>query len=564
MRFLLRLAYNLLRLITWPVWGLFPRFRRKTSAWVSLRIQGEIQELPHSRGRLLERLTSRLRPAHLSVFEVRKLARAIVEDPNARGLILTLTSVRGGWATLESLRQVLVEVPRAGKRLVVALPQGADQRELWLASAGDHVCASEPAAFSALGPVAQRPYLAGLLSKLGVQVQVFAQGDYKTAAESLARETMSAPEREQLGALLATIQGRWLRDIGSRTGAERAEQVLQQAMFGPHEALRFGLVDRVCYADELEAELELDKVPARAFRPYLRAQARTLFVPLTRPRKLVALVRLHGAIGATPNPRGISLAATRGLLRKLSEDPRVVGVVLHIDSPGGSAVVSDLLHREIVRLDARKPVVAWMGDVAASGGYYLAAAARFIVARPTTITGSIGVISARPVASELMARWGVRSEVVKLAPHADLHSLRAADERETAMIQAETRRYYERFLAVVAEGRKRPLAEIEGLAGGRIWSGADALANGLVDQLGGYAEARAKLDELLGEQAKQLPEQPEFYEPQVQPTGSDQIAIEVERLLGAAHGAAPNLLSLRALLEDGERVLAWTPPLDIS
>jgi protease-4 len=551
-RFLLRLAYNILRLITWPLWGLIPRFRRKANAWVSLRI--------------LERLSTRFWPTHLSVLEIEQLVSELLRDPNAKGLLLTLGSIRGGWATLESTRETLAKLPAAGKRLVIALPQGADQRELWLASAGDRVCASEPAAFTALGPAAQRPYLTGLLAKLGVEVQVFAQGDYKTAAESVSRERMSDPEREQLSALLATIQGRWVEDVSSRAqvGPEHAARALEQAMFGPHEAKELGLVDHVCYADELETELDLQKQPAQNRRRYLRVRRRRLFVPLKRPSKVVALVRLQGAIGSAPNPRGISLAATLAMLRRLREDTRVAGVILHIDSPGGSAVVSDLLHREICRLDASKPVVAWMGNVAASGGYYLAAAARSIVARPTTVTGSIGVISARPVASELMSRVGIRSEVVKLAPHADLHSLRAADAREVSLIEAETKRYYERFLDVVAQGRKRSRAEIEPLAGGRVWSGADAHRHGLVDQLGGYAEARATLDAILATQPFRVAVEPELVEPEVSSSASEHIVAGLLARVTLRSEDNQAWLALRALVLTGDRVLALALPCEFT
>jgi protease-4 len=570
--FLLRLAYNLLRLITWPVWGLPRLLRPRRAGWIGLRIQGELEELPRGRGRLLQRLAGRLRPAHHSVHEVRRLVGELTRDPGAEGLLLTLSSLRGGWATLESLRETLIGLKTAGKRLLVFLPEGADQRDLWIASAADEIYTSLPAAFSALGPVAKRPYLTGLLAKLGIEVEVFAQGTYKTAAESVSRERMSEPEREQLSALLATIQSRWVQALGGRArlGAAGAQGLLERGMFGPEEARERGLVDRVCYPDEIEQELGFKERPLRSHGAYLKLRSRKLFVPLSRPRRVVALVRLTGAIGEAANPRGISLASTRRLLRELAEDPRVSGVILFLDSPGGSAVASELLHREIVRLDAVKPVVAWLGTVAASGGYYLAVAARKIVARPTTITGSIGVISARPVATDLMSKVGVRPEVVKLAPHADLHSLRPVDPHERELIEAETRRYYERFIDVVAKGRQRPTEDIERLAQGRVWSGADAHARGLVDVLGGYAEARAALDELLGDARTQTHREPEIHEPDVMPgaAGDSPVVLVIQRFLqGDLSALEPWLgqgperfeLELTCLIAGGERYLAYAP-----
>jgi protease-4 len=331
-------------------------------------------------------------------------------------------------------------------------------------------------------------------------------------------------------------------------------------MFSPKDAQVRGLVDTIAFPDELEAQLGLDKHPALPAHRYLKRRQRKLFVPLREPARQIALVRLAGPIGSGPNPRGIALAPTRSLLRRLKGDRRIAGVILHIDSPGGSAVASELLHREITLLDAEKPVVAWLGDVAASGGYYLAVATRHIVARATTITGSIGVISARPVATRLLEHAGVRPEVVKLSPHADFHSLRAADPHETALILAETQRYYRRFLDVVAEGRKRPLPEIEQHAEGRVWSGVDAQARGLVDELGGYEQARAALDGLLAGEARGVALEPVLLEPASHVGASGQPALATLSWLGtAALQETTTILSLLPLLEEGERILAYEP-----
>lgn len=559
MRILLSLAYNILRLITWPLWGLGAFLRKRRTRWIDLRVRGRVHELPKPEPPLLSRLIKRVRPGHVSVHEVRALAERLRENRRVEGVLVTLEALEAGWATLQSLHSALGELRAAGKRVVVMLPQGADQRELWVAAAADAVHTTGPSAFSALGPVAARPYLARTLAKLGVEVQVFAEGDFKTAAEPLARDSMSDAEREQLGALLRTIQEAWVEALGTRPvlGEAGARRLLELGPFSPERAQQEGVVDAVHYPDELEKSLGLDQRKPRSHRRYLKDEGRRLFTPISRARK-VALVNLSGAIGVGAAGRGITLPGTRELLRQLAENPRVAGVILHIDSPGGSAIASELLHREISRLDARKPVVAWLGDVAASGGYYLAVATRHITAQPTTITGSIGVISARPVTSALFDKLGVRHEVVKLAPYADLYrGPRALDAREAALVQAETHRYYQRFLDAVQAGRKRERAEIQTLAGGRVWSGRDACTHGLVDALGGYREARAALDALLEKEGVRADARPLVFQPAARAellwTPFDELVSRV----GAPQGVVARCSELWALLTTGERVLAY-------
>jgi protease-4 len=177
-------------------------------------------------------------------------------------------------------------------------------------------------------------------------------------------------------------------------------------------------------------------------------------------------------------------------IRRAREDKRVLGVILHIDSPGGSALASDRMHHELVRLAKEKPLVACMANVAASGGYYVAVAAHTIVAQPTTITGSIGVVAARLVLEPLLERLGVSTEVVKRGAHADLMMpTRPLTSEEREVLQRELEGVYRAFVGVVAEGRKRTFEEIDALAQGRVWSGADAHARGLVDELGGFDTA---------------------------------------------------------------------------
>lgn len=501
MRVLVLLAYNFLRLLTWPLTALYWRLRRQRPRWVRLRLGGSLEELPAERTRL-SRVLQGWRKRPRSVLGVRRLVDRARTDPVLLGLLLELEHVEGSHATLSSLADELARLREAGKTIVCFLPLGADQKTLYLASVADRVLTMPHASFSALGPLAARTYLGPLLARLGLDVFVTAEGRYKTAAEPLVSATMSEPERAQLEAIVGTLLDDWTTRMASRAqlGRDGAGRLLEAGVFAAREAEALKLSDASCYDDELPRELGL-KPRERVLDhdAYLARSTPTprVFVPL-RPRAVVALVRLVGPIGARSMGRGIDLHSTTALLRRLADSPRIAGVILHIDSPGGSALISELLHRAICQLDARKPVVAWFGGVAASGGYYLAAAARAIVAQPTTLTGSIGVVSLRPSAERLLARLQVRREVVGLTRHADLHSFaRPPSADEQAILRHESQRFYARFLEVVAAGRKRPREEIAELAEGRVWSGRDAHAHGLVDALGSYAQARMRLDAML-------------------------------------------------------------------
>jgi protease-4 len=275
------------------------------------------------------------------------------------------------------------------------------------------------------------------------------------------------------------------------------------------EAVSAGLVDGTAYEDEVPARLAEGgkEPPLRHAEAYLRA--RTALRPRAlRPRDTIAVVRVHGTIAGGGGLPFRSMAIDDRVIsaiRIARASPLVRGVVLHVDSPGGGALASDRIHHELVQLALEKPLVACMGNVAASGGYYVAAPAHAIVAQPTTITGSIGVIAARVVLDPLLARLGVATEILQRGAHARLLDpfLPLGDD-DRAALDRELEHIYRAFLAVVAAGRRRPVDEIEPLAGGRVWTGADAHAHGLVDRLGGFEDALEVVRERIGRGADRL------------------------------------------------------------
>jgi protease-4 len=279
-----------------------------------------------------------------------------------------------------------------------------------------------------------------------------------------------------------------------------------------------------------------------AAAPYLAVAERPLLRRLRRP-PVALVIPVHGTIAHAGGLFGSFATDERvgKLVRAARRDPRVRGVILHVDSPGGSALASDRMHHEIARLAREKPVVACMANVAASGGYYVAAPARKIVCEPTTVTGSIGVVAARVSLEPLLARMGVRTEILRRGAHAGLLSASGPiDDAERGALRRELDATYRTFLDVVAEGRKLPLADVERLARGRVYTGADAMAVGLVDALGGFERAVAELRELLPDDVR------------------ERVVVEAAR---TPRGEAPPLdpppsLAALWLAARGERVLA--------
>jgi protease-4 len=289
----------------------------------------------------------------------------------------------------------------------------------------------------------------------------------------------------------------------------RARALVDGAPYTGDEAVDAGLADETAYEDEIAGRLGEGGKKARVRHAGAWLHARTALRPRAlRSAGVIAVVRVHGTIAGGVDLPFRSMAIDEHVVsavRIARASPFVRGVVLHVDSPGGSALASDRIHHELAQLAAEKPLVACMGDVAASGGYYVAVAAHEIVAQPTTLTGSIGVVSARLVLDPLLARLGVVTEAVARGAHARLLDpfLSIGDDERRA-IDREMERIYRSFLGVVSAGRRRSVEEIEPLAQGRVWTGADAHARGLVDRLGGFEVALEALRSRIGRGADRL------------------------------------------------------------
>jgi protease-4 len=507
LRFALRSIRNLVCVPLLPVWAIARWLSRPKGRWIVVRLKPRIVEARQPLPWLRRVLDAGSLQRTSSLAAVRRLADYAIRDAGIEGVAFVLPPIQAGWSVCAGLREQILRLRDEGKGTTVLLPRGGGHRELYVASAAERIYLAPQATITLLGLSAQSHYVKPLLDRIGVEVEPFARKQYKTAAERLSRDSMSEPQREQLQALIDGHTTALLEALSQRIGTtpDETRTLFETGVFRGQDAIDARLADALAYEDELPDKLGLDQKQKKqgvieADR-YLGFKEAKLFRPLRRPL-YIAVVAIKGAISESGVPTG-RRASIVAALRHARRDRRALGVLLWVDSPGGSAEASDLIHREVVRVKEKKPVVAYFGEVAASGGYYVAAHANAIVAQPLGLTGSIGVVSARLLASRLLDRVGIRTEILRTGPHADVFSPhRPLTDDERTLMNRELDAFYDSFVALVADGRGRRVEDIEPLARGRVWLAADAHRHGLVDQLGGMDAALERLKESIDAPAR--------------------------------------------------------------
>ena len=475
--------------------------------YVSLEVSGSLPELEPRVGFLQRRL--RPGPAAPSLEGMRSILGRIAADARAQGVVLRLRSLDAGWAALEELRRELLAFRGRGGRVVAYLLDPVDSRSYYRACSADEVLATPLATVAVTGLRTRVNFLKNALDRVGVEAEVVAVSPYKSAGDPYVRNDFSRESREQAERLLERRYEELVRAIseGRDLNHEEALAMIDGAPYAAPEALDAGLLDGVCYEDELPERLGGEEEWARVAE--WGAARRSLRVPFRRsPRRRVGLVSLSGTIvrgrsRQLPVPVPLLGGEQAGsdtivaALRLAEKNRRVSAILFHVESPGGDALASDLIWREVERIRARKPVVVLMGNVAASGGYYVSAAANHVVARSTTVTGSIGVLSIRPVASALYERIGVHPVAVRRVARADLLDFsRRPTEDELRVLREQVGFIYDEFKDRVKRGRDLAEPDLEGIAAGRVWTGTEALDLGLADEVGGFGEALRKAREL--------------------------------------------------------------------
>lgn len=546
----------------------------RAGSWLNVTVDGPVLDVV-PKPRLFRIRSTAVRA--LSLHWLDQVVTEMIADPRVRGLVLTIRSMSGGMASATSLRAILDRARAAGKEVVVHLPMGGDTKEVFVATAATRILIGPTTQLAPLGFRSAAHYLKRMLEHAGIEPQVFACGEFKSAGETLVRDSMSSEQRAQLEALLEGFHDALVDGIASGRGLsrERAVEIVDQAPYFGRAAVDAGLADDLAYEDEVVGKLgdsnASGQTPGSGRRllvdaaAYLTQRRRPLLRRVLR-RPIIAVVPIHGAIGHAGGAFGGLSTDERvsRMVRLARHDRRVRGVILHIDSPGGSALASDLMHHEIVQLACEKPVVACMANVAASGGYYVAAPAACIVAEPTTVTGSIGVVAARVSLEPLLEKLGVRTDVVARGARASLLSpMGPLDESDRTALMRELTAMYRAFVGVVASGRKMPEDEVERLARGRVYTGKDALDVGLVDMLGGFSVAVEELRRRLSTRDRDRVDVVAARPPRGRVPSPDPAA-PPRRTGEVAKSILLNLLPPRErllfeLMTNGERVLALGP-----
>lgn len=444
----------------------------------------------------------------LSMHDLVAAIRNAKEQETVKGIYLDLGAFSSGVVTLDAVRRALADFKESGK-FVVAYADRYTQGGYYLASIADKVFLNPEGMLSLNGLSSQTTFVKGALEKIGVEMMIFRVGTYKGAVEQFMTDKLSDANREQITAYQRTIWDNITRSIAKsrKITADDVNRFADEggALLDARKAVAYKLVDELKYRREVEQYLmdragqKGDKLKATSVAALKGAKKKE-----KEYRNKIAVVYAEGEI-VESLPGGVSAgeaAITERLnddLKKLEGDDDVKAVVLRVNSPGGSAYVSEQIWKAVSDLKKKKPVIVSMGSVAASGGYYISACASKIVAEPNTITGSIGIFGIFPNATGLYKKVALTTDVVKTNRYADmLDPSRPMTEDEKALMQAFVNRGYETFLTRCADGRGKSKADIDSIAQGRVWTGEQALKIGLVDELGGLERAI----ELAGEQAK--------------------------------------------------------------
>lgn len=476
-------------------------------------------------------------PRAVSLHSTLQAIAAAADDDKIAGIYLKGRPAEG-LATLKEVRTVLNDFKASGKP-IWAYSNSFSERDYYMASVADNLVLAPVGIMEINGFSAETQYLANALRKYGVGVQAVRAGRYKSAIETFTRSANSPESKQQTEALVGDLWKDFLQTVSSdRTITPEKLQTLadEVALIEPEQALAEGLVDQLGFYGDVLAELKTltgteedesdngngakddEDFPQVSLATYAQKVAQTA-ARGQKPDDTVAVVYAAGSIvegGRDAQPGMITSQGLSSTLRKMRKDDDVKAVVLRVNSPGGSAIASEVIADEVRSLAAVKPVVVSMGDSAASGGYMIAAPGAKILASPNTITGSIGVFGLLLNFQEIANKNGVTWDVVKTAKFADMQTnARPQSEAELAIQQGYVDSLYERFTEIVSEGREISKERVNQVAQGRVWTGEDAIAANLVDELGGLKDAigdAAEAAEIEDFQVVEYPKLPSFEE----------------------------------------------------
>ena len=441
-------------------------------------------------------------------------------DKNIKGIYIEIGMISAGFATREEIRNALLDFKESGK-FITTYSEIYTQGSYYLASVADYICMYPEGGMELRGLNSTIPFFTNALKKMGIEPQVIRHGKFKSAVEPFMLTEMSDENREQIETYMGSIWEHFLKNVASDRELTRNrlnEMAENLEIQTAEDAVRLGLVDSLFYRDQFQDHLanlmeqenydDINFVSLKKYNKVKNENARDKF-----KKEKVAVIYAQGEIQSGEGSETvIGSERISKAIRKARKDEKVKAIVLRVNSPGGSALASDVIWREMKLANEEKPVVVSMGDVAASGGYYIACASDKIYASPNTITGSIGVFGIMPNIEELMTdKIGITFDNVKTNKFADLGSVnRPLTQEEYDIIQKGVVDVYNTFTSKVAEGRDMSQENVDDIGQGRVWSGTNAMDINLIDEYGGLEAAvagAAELAELEDYRIYELPEQ---------------------------------------------------------
>lgn len=436
----------------------------------------------------------------LGLDQILKSIDKAKSDDNIKGIYLNLEIVNASMASLEEIRTKLQEFKDSTNKFIISYSEIFSQKAYYISSIADKIYIHPDGVLEFKGMSYQGLFFKGALEKLGVEPQIIRHGKFKSAIEPLILDKMSESNREQVTRFISSIWKDLKADIAlSRNISNKklntiAENLLVQKS---EDAIVYKLADAIQYEDQVNDTIKqilgindkknLEKISIRKY-----SEANSKSKPKKFSKDKIAIVYAQGSISSGEGDNeNIGSVTTCKAIKKARQDNKVKAIVLRVNSPGGSALASETILREMELAKKEKPVIVSMGDVAASGGYYIACKADTIVANSTTITGSIGVFGVLMNLENMMEnKLGITSDVVKTNQFADIGMpTRALTNTERDIIQNQVELIYDKFITHVSEGRNMTKEEVDAIGQGRVWTGKDALDLGLIDVLGGLEDA---------------------------------------------------------------------------
>lgn len=423
-------------------------------------------------------------------------------DKRIKIVILEIDMSGVGWGKSEEIRDAIADFRSSGKPVYAYMEYGMN-KEYYIASACDKVYLAPPGELFINGLAADVMFFRGSLDKLGIYPDIFQIGQYKSAGDMFTRKDMSDAHKEFMNSLLDDLFNRYVDAIAKGRGktSDQVRAIIDDAPYGSAKAKDAGLIDGVAYREELEKELKTklgykEADPLRIVKGSEYSQVEPESLGLNEGER-IAVIYASGDIGSgqsTDSPSGNTSIGSDTLSKAIDDardDKTIKAIVIRVDSPGGSGLASDIIWHSVVAAKEKKPVVISMSDVAASGGYYIACGASKIVAQPSTITGSIGVVAGKPVMKGFYDWLGLSNQYIMRGKNAGMfrETEKFSDEERAKFEDWIKNTYYNDFVPKVAKGREKDAAYIDSIAQGRVWTGFQGKERGLVDEFGGLDRA---------------------------------------------------------------------------